>query len=225
MKKFSRVKQKAKWALAVICLSVLILSILAFAYREKILQKAGEFMAPRGEYTADVAILGGTSFLNRSIPQEGFELLKAGKVKRLVVVLHNINPLHRPYGYNDNYPEMVAKEIRKSGLKQGDFEIVVTHIHHPLTLIEAQGAMKAIARMNVKSAILLTPGFHTRRSYLVYQYTANPYGIKIYPRACFNGYDAENWSKNDAGRRDFAAESAKLIYYVLWGHIPFKFDY
>lgn len=218
-------KTKTKWILGGLVLSVALIVAIFYIFRQPILTRAGEFMAPRGEYTADIAILGGTSFLDRHIAEAGFELLKTGKVKRLVVVLHRIHPLHRPYGMNENYPEMVRKEILKKGLNEKDFEIIVTHIHNPLTLIEAQGAIKAIARAEVKSAILLTPGFHTRRSYLVYQYVADPYQIKIYPQACFSGYDYENWWEKDFGKRDFAAEAVKLIYYFLWGYIPFRFGY
>ena len=218
-------KSKSKRILAVSFLSLIILVAAAYFFRVPILQKAGDFMAPRGEYTADIAILEGADFLHRSIADAGIDLLKSRKVKRLAVVLHNINPKHRPYGYNDDYPEMVRREIRKRGLVEGDFEIIVTHIHNPITLTAAQGAMKVLAKSNIKSAILLAPGFHTRRSYLVYQYAANPYHITIYPQACFGEYGSEKWWTQDFGKRDFAAESAKLAYYLIWGHIPFKLSY
>jgi len=218
-------KTRTKWILGGLALSTVLIISLVYALREPILTKAGEFMAPRGDYTADIAILGGTTFLDRQIAEAGFELLKSGKVKRLVVVLHNINPLGRPYGMNENYPEMVRKEILKTGLREKDFEILVTHIHEPITLTEAQGAIKIIAKSNVKSAILLTPGFHTRRSYLVYQHAASPYKLAIYPQACFDGYKLEKWWLQEGASRDFAAEAIKLTYYVLRGHIPFKFGY
>jgi hypothetical protein len=220
-----RGKSKFKWILGGLLLSVILAVVLVYVFREPILDRAGEFMAPRGDYSADIAILEGASFLDRSVANAGFELLKAGKVKRLVVVLHNINTLHRPYGYNDNYPETVRRDIRKGGLKENDFEIVVTPIRHPVTLTEAQGAMKAISQMNVRSAVLLAPGFHTRRSYLVYQHAANPYQIKIRPQACFNGYRAGKWWITNDGMRDFAAEFAKLVYYIAGGYIPFRFSY
>jgi hypothetical protein len=218
-------KTKIKWILGGLCLSAVLAIVLFYVWREPILTKAGEFMAPRGEYTADIAILGGTTFLDRTIADAGFELLKTGKVKRLVVVLHRIHPLHRPYGMNENYPEMVRKEILKRGISEKYFEIMVTHIHEPITLTEAQGALKLIAREKVKTAILLAPGFHTRRSYLVYQCVGNSYNLKIYPQACFNGYKPEKWWVQEGAVRDFSAEAVKLAYYVLWGHIPFRFGY
>lgn len=218
-------KTKFKWILGSLCLLVALLISLAYVFREPILTKAGQFMAPRGEYTADIAILGGTTFLDRTIAEAGFELLKTGKVKRLVVVLHRIHPQHRPYGMNENYPEMVRKEILKRGISEKDFEIMVTHIHEPITLTEAQGALKLIARENIKTAVLLTPGFHTRRSYLVYQYVGNLYKITIYPQACLNGYKLDKWWVQEGAARDFSAEAVKLAYYVLWGHIPFRVGY
>lgn len=225
MKNASRPKSWTKWVLAGLCLSLVVLSLLAYFSRETILEKAGGFMAPRGDYEADIAIVGGTSFLDRPVAEAGIELLMAGKVKRLAVVLHNINPQHRPLGLNDNYPGMVRQEMLKRGLAEKDFEIIIARIDHPVTLTEAQNAMKAIAKQNVKSAILLAPGFHTRRSYLVYQHAADPYNIKIYPQACFAGNGPGKWWTENSGMRHFAEETVKLAYYMLCGYIPFKFAY
>ena len=218
-------KSRAKRILGWICLFLVLLAALAYFFREPILRESGEFMAPRGDYTADIAILEGNEYIDRGIVSAGLELLKAGKVRRIIVVLHNIAQAHRPYGLNENYPGMVEKELQKLGLKEKDFEVMVVHIEHPLTLTEAKGALKEISKENVKTAILLSSGFHTRRSYLVYQHAAEAYQIKIYPQACFTGYQAENWWEQERGARDFSAESVKLAYYLLMGHIPFRFSY
>jgi hypothetical protein len=217
-------KNKVTWIWGGICL-LLFLTIIIFSCRVTILMRAGQFMAPEGNYIADVAILEGNDFLDRNIVVSGMNLLSSGKVKRLIVVLYLIAPLHRPFALNEDYPGLVKKEVKALGLKESDFRIIVTHIHSPLTLTSARGVVEIISKENVKSAILLSPGFHTRRSYLVYQHLCIPFQIKIFPSACFNSYQLDHWWSQEHGLRDFAAEVLKLAYYLVGGYIPFKFSY
>ena len=217
-------KNKAKWIWGGICLS-LFLIIIVFLFRVPILMRSGQFMAPEGNYTADVAILEGTEFIDRNIIMSGMNLLSSGKVKRLIIVLFLIAPSHRPFAINEDYPDLVKKEMEAFGVKERDFRIIVTHIHHPITLTAARGALETISKEDVKSAILLSPGFHTRRSYLVYQRVCIPFQIKIFPLACFNSYQLDHWWSQERGLRDFAEEVLKLAYYLAGGYIPFKFSY
>jgi hypothetical protein len=218
-------KNRVKWIWGVICLSLFLISILIFSFRVTILMRAGQFMAPEGNYIADVAILEGTEFINRDIVMSGMNLLSSGKVKRIIVVLHRIAPSDRPFAFNEDYPHLVKKEMEALGLKERDFRIIVTHIHNPITLTAARGALETISKEDVKSAILLSPGFHTRRSYLIYQHLCIPFQIKIFPSACFNSYQLDHWWSQEGGLRDFAEEFLKLAYYLARGYIPFKLSY
>jgi hypothetical protein len=155
----------------------------------------------------------------------GMNLLSSRKVKRIIVVLHRIAPSHRPFAFNEDYSHLVKKEMEALGLKEKDFRIIVANTYHPLTLTEARGALETISKEDVKSAILLSPGFHTRRSYLIYQHVCIPFQIKIFPSACFNSYQLDHWWSHEAGLRDFAQELLKLAYYLAGGYIPFKLSY
>lgn len=217
--------RKSKWIWGGICLFVFIIAILIFSFRETILLKAGRFMAPAGDYKADVAILEGAEFIRTGVVTSGMDLLSSGKVKRIVIVLQNIAPAHRPYGINENYPDIVKQKLKNLGLKETEFKVIVVPIRHPVTLKEAEVALEALSKENIKSAILLSPGFHTRRSYLAYQYVGIPLQIKIFPSACFTEYQLNNWWVQEPGARDFAAELLKLGYYLAGGYIPFKFYY
>lgn len=221
----NRHQNKMKRVWKVIFLFFLLTIIVIVSFREPILMHAGRFMAPQGDYIADVAILEGNDFIDRNLVLTGKNLLASGKVKRLVVVLFSIAPSHRPFALNEDYPTLVKKEMESLGLKEGDFRIIVTHIHQPITLTEAKGVMENISKENIESAILLSEGFHTRRSYLVYQHIGNPFHIKIYPSACFNSYKLDHWWLQEGGFRDFALEFIKLVYYLAGGYIPFKLSY
>jgi len=217
--------RKSKWIWGGICLSVFIIVIFVYIFRETILLKAGIFMAPAGDYKADVAILEGAEFIRTDIITSGMDLLSSGKVKRLVIVLQNIAPAHRPYGINGNYPDTVLQKLKNIGLKETESKVIVVPIRHPVTLKEAEVVLKDLSKENIKSAILLSPGFHTRRSYLVYQHVGIPLQIKIFPSACFTNYQLNNWWVQEPGVRDFTVELLKLGYYLAGGYIPFKFSY
>ncbi|MGA2783005.1 MAG: hypothetical protein ABSF13_13990 [Smithella sp.] len=217
--------RKSKWILGGICLFILIITIFVFIFRETILLKAGKFMAPVGDYKAEVAILEGTEFISTGAITSGMDLLSSGKVKRIVIVLQNIAPTGRPYGISGNYPDIVGQKLKNLGLSETEFKVIVVHIEHPVTLREAEQVLNALSKENIKSAILLSPGFHTRRSYLAYQHVGMPLHIKIFPSASFTNYQINNWWVQENGVRDFTAELLKLGYYLAGGYIPFKFSY
>jgi hypothetical protein len=217
--------RKSKCIWGGVCLFILIITIFVFIFHETILLKAGNFMAPAGDYKADAAILEGAEFISTGNMANGMDLLSSGKVKRIVIVLQNIAPAHRPYGINGNYPDIVLQKLKNIGLKETDSKIIVVPIRHPVTLKEAEVVLKALSKDHIKSAILLSPGFHTRRSYLAYQHVGIPLHIKIYPSACFTNYQLNNWWVQEPGVRDFTVELLKLGYYLAGGYIPFKFSY
>ncbi len=218
-------KIRVIWIWKGICVFLFLITILISIFRVTILMRAGQFMAPEGNYIADVAILEGTEFIDRGMVRCGMKLLLSGKVKRIIVVLHRIAPSDRPFAFNEDYPNLVKKEMETLGLKEKDFRIIVAHIHQPITLTAARGAVEAISKEDVKSAILLSPGFHTRRSYLVYQHLFIPFQIKIFPAACFSSYRLDHWWSQEDGLRDLAQELLKLAYYIAAGYIPFKLSY
>ena len=182
-------------------------------------------MAPVGDYKSDVAILEGSEFIQSGVVASGRDLLSSGKVKRIVIVLQNVSPAYRPYGINNNYPDNVRHKIKNIGLKETEIKVIVVPSQHPITLKEAEIVLSSLAKENINSAILLSPGFHTRRSYLAYQYTGIPLQIKIFPYSCFTEYQLDNWWAQELGVRDFTYELLKLVHYLVAGYIPFKFLY
>ena len=212
-----------------ILIGILVLLILAciggYLFRESLLEEAGRFMAPQSESYADAAILEGSDYISVGFIEKGKDLLSSGRAKKIFIVIHRIAPAHRPFGIDGDYPNVVREKLIHAGLKEELFKIIVTPIRNPVTLKEAQFAMKEIAAHKIGSAILVSPSFHTRRSYLAYQLAANSLNIKIYPLASFTDFNQERWWVDETGWRDFAAESAKLFYYLLGGHLPLKFSY
>ncbi len=113
-------------------------SIIVYIFRDAILFKAGCFMAPVGDYHADVAIIEGSDFISTGIVMSGVNLLSSGKVKRLVFVLQNIAPTDRPYGINGDYADLIRQKLKNHGLKEIEFTVVKVPVKYPITLNEAK---------------------------------------------------------------------------------------
>jgi uncharacterized SAM-binding protein YcdF (DUF218 family) len=208
-----------------ILLIITLLAIISYILRDSLWEKAGRFMAPQGDYTADVVILEGADYIRTGFIQTGMDLLKAGKVKKIIVVVHRIAPAHRPFGINGDYPDVVRQKLKDTGLKEEQFKVIVSPIRHPVTLKEAQFVLKELAADKLSSAILVAPSFHTRRSYMAYSHAGQAQQIKIYPLASFTEHHPDKWWTDQGAWRDFGTESLKLMYYLAGGHLPFKFSY
>lgn len=218
-------KKKKKIIWGIILIGLAAAAFVVYVQREALLVKAGHFMAPTGNYTADIAILEGADYISTGFIKTGMDLLSAGKVKKIIVVIHRIAPAHRPFGINGNYPDAVSRQLREAGLKEEQFKIIVSPIRNPVTLKEAQFVMTDLAGDPIKDAILIAPSFHTRRSYLCYSYIGEPLRVKIYPLAAFTEYQKDKWWDDEKGWRNFGIESLKLLYYLAAGHIPLKLSY
>ncbi len=216
-----------KWILRILLLLIVIAAAAGYFARETLLETAGHFLAPRGDYKADAVILEGADYIRTGFIDEGLDLLKAGKVRRVIVVIHRIAPAHLPFGINGDYPDIVREKLKAKGLKDSDFQVIVAPIRSPVTLQEARFVLQELAghAHKIQTAILVAPGFHTRRSYLAYAHVGEPLSIRIFPSASFTNYTLDQWWTDKAAVREFCAESVKLFYYLVFGHIPFKFSY
>ena len=218
-----------KKKIIILCLVFLLFIVAVFfalySKREVILAGAGSFMAPTGEHHADIAIVEGTDFVSTGSVEAGIDLLRTGRVKKVVIVVQRIAPAHRPFGIDGNYPDVLGAKLQEAGLLQEDFRIIVVPVRTPITRKEAEFVIKELAPMRMKDAVLIASSFHTRRSYLCYSYFAAPLNIKIYPLAVFTEHQSDKWWKNQKSRRTFGDETLKLVYYLAARHIPFKFSY
>jgi hypothetical protein len=218
-----------KWIFGGIGLSVLILVIVIYAFHGAILLRAGRYLAPSIDHTgntADVVLVEGNEFIQRYTMTRGIDLFKSGDAKHLVILLTRINQDDRPFAINEDYLGLVRKNLQGLGLGEKDFEIILTPYEHPLTLSAAKAALDLLSKEGVTNIILLSNGFHTRRSYLTYQYVGEQYQIKIVPQACFeNDQQIEKWWIRDKDARAYVSELSKLIYYIVRGYIPLKFSY
>jgi len=217
--------RKVRWAWGGICFSIVVIGILLFSYREALLLRAGKFMAPQSNGSADTVILEGQEIIETGAAHAALRFVSAGKDSRLVVVLHRVSGNKKQFGLDDDYPDLLKKKLLLWGLAEKQVRVMVTPVQAPRTFNEAAMVLEAISKEGVRNAFLLAHGFHTRRSFLVYQHIGQPLGIKIIPIAYFIDYQLEDWWSHREGIEDFVSELFKLLYYQIRGYIPLKLSY
>ena len=172
-------------------------------------------MAPTSSSTADVIILEGSESIDRELLLQATKQICSGRANRLVLVMHQIQ----------GKPEVEAKIDREAQIMADHFglcsqlQIIRTPNTHPITLKEASVVLNELSLQGVHSAIIMTDGFHERRSYLVYKQIGTPLGIRIAPASAFLAYTTDNWWSSSIGRYELFRELTKTAYYYLEGYL------
>ena len=189
-------------------------------FHQPMLKEAGRFLAPNGTGVAEVLIVEGTQAVKVDAINAGIRLLADEKAKRMVVVLHQFVKRGQTVALQEEYGHLLMGESGRFGIEKGRFQVVLAPIDgHPITLKEAKFVVEKMSGEGVKSAILLSEGFHTRRSFGVYSQEGTRVSLRIIPSPYFSEYTRDDWWQHTEGVRDFVNELFKLAYYLFRGFI------
>ena len=203
----------------IILIFLLVLSGLILFHRP-ILIGAGTFLAPTTNKSAEVLILEGTQTVKRSALKTGITLLSDGRANRMIVVLHSPLKEGEVFALPKEHPQFLIDELVRLGLKKEKAAIISAPIPgHPVTLSEARFVADSLSKEGVRSAILVSEGFHTRRSFSLYQQEGKRLGLHVFPCSNFTEYKSDSWWTDTQGLSDFLGESVKLSYYLLRGYL------
>jgi hypothetical protein len=206
-------------------LSVFFLSSLLLIHKP-ILKGAGEFLAPCGSQEAEVVILEGSQIVKNGAINAGFKLLSNGKAKCMVLIIHQPLKDDQLFALQEKYVQLLVHESDRIGLEGGKFQIIVVPFsNHPITLNEARLVMTKLSQDGIRSAILLSKGFHTRRSFGVYSQEGARVGLRIIPSPYFTEYKIDNWWQHAEGIHDLFEQYMKLTYYLMRGYVSIKYLY
>ncbi len=203
----------------IILILLLVLSGLILFHRP-ILAGVGMFLAPTSRESADVLILEGTEMVKNSALDAGMALLSDGRAKRIVIILHrSLKKSQIPVG-QEEYSGLIFDELEHMGLKKEKADVISAPIPgHPITLSEARFVVAKLSQDRVRSAILVSEGFHTRRTFGVYNQEGRRLGLHVFPYSYFTEYKSDSWWRDPQGINDFLEESLKLSYYLLHGYV------
>ncbi len=100
-------------------------------------------------------------------------------------------------------------------------EILPIHIREPISLHAAYQLRDFLIREHLRSAMIVTEGFRSQRSSLIYQAVLEPAGITVSCIPVFGQNTPQNWTMTWHGMQDVMEQFLKLQYYrfyVLWAY-------
>jgi uncharacterized SAM-binding protein YcdF (DUF218 family) len=202
-------------------LGFLVIGLLSAA---PVLLGLARFLAPQGAEKADAVVVEGGQIVQEGLMRAGVSLIREGRARQIVIVLHGYSPKDQLFAIQDIYPNLIGKALEDLGLKNDQYQILVAPIdRHPITLEEARYVAPRLYQAGIRNAFLLCQGFHTRRSLLVYQIQGDPLGIRFIPYPFFPYYDRDSWWKTADSLVDFVSQIIKLGYYLCKGYIPLTY--
>jgi len=102
-------------------------------------------------------------------------------------------------------------------------EVIPLQENEPISLNAAYQIREFLTKQNIRSVVVVTPGFRSRRSALVYQAVLGQSGIRVSCVPVFGRQVPQNWTKTWHGIQDVTMQFAKLWYYRLFV-LPFEFS-
>ena len=200
---------------------LVLVALVLLIFHVPILTGAGRYMAPTMTDSADVLVLAGDNVIDKEGLHEAAILLSQGRANRMVVVLLYPLGAGADSALERECGRLITYESRRLGVKEERSSVLSVPIGgHPITRSEARFVTDWLHRDGVRSAILLSDGFHTRRSIAAYRQEASQLGLNIVPRVHFTGYDGDSWWRTSKGIGDFVTEASKFLYYLTKGYLP-----
>lgn len=201
---------------------VLALALVLYVFHSAILRAAGRYLGPTSAEHVEAAVIEGAQIVEKSLLAAGARLLEEGIADRITVVLQQPTREAAIPLLPHDYPELVRKELQRIGVPAGKAEVISVPIEsHPVTLSEARFVTARLSQLNFRRVILVTEGFHSRRSYTLYKQEGRKYNLHVVPYSFFGEYNIDSWWTDKQGISDFLSETFKLAYYIVNGYISF----
>jgi len=114
---------------------------------------------------------------------------------------------------NDVAQGVAEVMVRISGV--GDVEFVPMRQMEPITLNAARDVREFLENQRIRSVIVVTPLFRSRRSALVYAATLGRGGIAVHCAPVQGSRGVKNWTASWHGIQEVVQQCVKLLYYRL----------
>ena len=140
-------------------------------------------------------------------------LRRAGLASRVLV------PITASDGLTPNTVDAETAGVMARVAHLPAFEPIPIQLKEPISLNAAYQIRDFLLQKNVRSVVVVAPGFRSRRSTLVYRTVLEPAGISVGCVPVFGTSTPENWSESTHGIQGVAEQFLKLQYYsfyALW---------
>lgn len=131
-------------------------------------------------------------------------------------------PVLVPVSASGKNPEMsnpVSREFAEVMIRLARIEKVeILPVKHeePITLNTARQVSERLTGRGVKSLLILTSGFKSKRIHLIFSHVLSQTGIETYCLPVWGSHRPENWAETWHGAQEVFLQLVKLGYYWLW---------
>ena len=213
---FTKVVTRRKFTFRFKIFLLLFVLILLWIFRIEILESVGYFLVAQAypTKTADIILLE-EEFDNKQAIEKCNNLYRETGAKEVWIVR-----------LPDSTSFITEKQLEKSFRENLDtlsykfkFNFFSYSTEHPYTYNKSMAVLDSIKKNGYRKVILLTEGFHSKRSYKVYKKIFAPEGIDLYCETYFTIVNPTNWWQDSNGFRRVTSEYLKYIYYVVKRYI------
>ena len=138
-------------------------------------------------------------------------LQRAGWAARVLVPTQASRDPEVANAVSQGIAELMTRLARVQGL-----EIMPIREIEPISLGAAYQIRDFLLREHLGSVIVLTPGFRSRRSSLVYHAVLDSAGIRVYCQPVFGQRTPENWTGTWHGIQEVTEQFLKLQFYRFY---------
>jgi len=193
---------------------LLLLVILAFAFRSQILTGIADYMIIKDKLQpADAIVLLNSEFDTR--PFRAGELYMQGLAPVIVIARAENTPVVE-LGLVPNGTDISVGVMEKVGVPPEKIIILPVPGGTTSTFDEAAALKQYIEVNQVQKIILVTSAFHTRRARWIFDKAFAGLPVMLEMAAVpYVGFDQTNWWKNETGLITLSNEYIKLVYYFF----------
>ena len=137
-------------------------------------------------------------------------LYNAGLSKRVIV------PFIAPGEASGISVEERIVDVMIQAARLRNAEHVVVRANEPISLNVAYQVREFLAKQGIRSVTLVTPGFRSRRSFIVYQTALNQVGVTVSCVPVFGPRTPEDWTSSWHGIQEVVLQFVKLQYYRFY---------
>jgi uncharacterized SAM-binding protein YcdF (DUF218 family) len=175
------------------------------------LQDLGSSLVYQGRIQVSQAILIENFDPNYLLFERTEQLLREGWAKFVFVIAQEGHIPGRAFSVSEGFIQVMA---RVAGMAPP--EIITFREIEPISLNAALQVRDFLRKRNIQSVIVVTSGFRSRRSYLIWDSILRPAGIRVSCVPVFGSRTTVNWHKSWHGWQEVTLELLKLAYYRLY---------
>jgi hypothetical protein len=190
---------------------VVVLLVIVVAPRGFWAKKIGQSLVCKEQIAPSDALLIENFDPDYLVFEQAAALQRAGVGSRTFVPKGISDDSSLPAEVSQEFVELLARVARLER-----FELIPFHEIEPISLNAAKQIREHLNREQIKSVVIVTPGFRSLRSAMVYNAVLAPAGIRVGCSPVFGGRSMETWSRTWHGIQEITLQFLKLQYYRFY---------